>query len=192
MAVRNCLECRQRQRDRSCKSSLTSSKSQDSLHSASTTGKVPHTQIQCTYHFESDTETCTCAQNAPHLIFCLQYLAGSRQTPAGCGHQSSSSCGFQRCGKRVFVYVFYVHGACVWVVQRKNIFYFVCGLFSLNTCVCVSLFCHRMTVSRLSFWRWQSSTLSQFSWYLSTGTFWNPRERLAGPPAYQGEASATR
>uniref|UniRef100_A0AAQ4PAI8 Neurobeachin a n=1 Tax=Gasterosteus aculeatus aculeatus TaxID=481459 RepID=A0AAQ4PAI8_GASAC len=39
VAVRNCLECRQRQRDRSCKSSLTSSKSQDSLHSASTTGK---------------------------------------------------------------------------------------------------------------------------------------------------------
>uniref|UniRef100_A0A669AX62 Neurobeachin n=1 Tax=Oreochromis niloticus TaxID=8128 RepID=A0A669AX62_ORENI len=36
VAVRNCLECRQRQRDRSCKSSLTSSKSQDSLHSAST------------------------------------------------------------------------------------------------------------------------------------------------------------
>uniref|UniRef100_A0A8C9ZXE1 Neurobeachin n=1 Tax=Sander lucioperca TaxID=283035 RepID=A0A8C9ZXE1_SANLU len=43
VAVRNCLECRQRQRDRSCKSSLTSSKSQDSLHSASTTSKVPHT-----------------------------------------------------------------------------------------------------------------------------------------------------
>uniref|UniRef100_A0A665VYM3 Neurobeachin n=1 Tax=Echeneis naucrates TaxID=173247 RepID=A0A665VYM3_ECHNA len=41
VAVRNCLECRQRQRDRSCKSSLTSSKSQDSLHSASTTSKVP-------------------------------------------------------------------------------------------------------------------------------------------------------
>uniref|UniRef100_A0A8D3DT80 Neurobeachin n=1 Tax=Scophthalmus maximus TaxID=52904 RepID=A0A8D3DT80_SCOMX len=39
VAVRNCLECRQRQRDRSCKSSLTSSKSQDSLHSASTTSK---------------------------------------------------------------------------------------------------------------------------------------------------------
>uniref|UniRef100_A0A8C5GPR5 Neurobeachin n=1 Tax=Gouania willdenowi TaxID=441366 RepID=A0A8C5GPR5_GOUWI len=37
VAVRNCLECRQRQRDRSSlKSSLTSSKSQDSLHSAST------------------------------------------------------------------------------------------------------------------------------------------------------------
>uniref|UniRef100_A0A665VYE5 Neurobeachin n=1 Tax=Echeneis naucrates TaxID=173247 RepID=A0A665VYE5_ECHNA len=43
VAVRNCLECRQRQRDRSCKSSLTSSKSQDSLHSASTTSKVPAT-----------------------------------------------------------------------------------------------------------------------------------------------------
>uniref|UniRef100_A0AAX7V2G1 Neurobeachin n=1 Tax=Astatotilapia calliptera TaxID=8154 RepID=A0AAX7V2G1_ASTCA len=40
VAVRNCLECRQRQRDRSCKSSLTSSKSQDSLHSASTASKV--------------------------------------------------------------------------------------------------------------------------------------------------------
>ncbi|KAK7925974.1 hypothetical protein WMY93_008284 [Mugilogobius chulae] len=39
VAVRNCLECRQRQRDRTCKSSLTSSKSQDSLHSASTTTK---------------------------------------------------------------------------------------------------------------------------------------------------------
>lgn len=57
--------------------------------------------------------------------------------------------------------------------------------------MCV-LICCRMTVSRLSFWRWQSSTLSQFSWYLSTGIFWNPSERLAGPPAYQGEASATR
>ncbi|XP_051902133.1 neurobeachin a isoform X10 [Hippocampus zosterae] len=34
MAVRNCLECRQRQRDRNCKSSLTSSKSHDSLHAA--------------------------------------------------------------------------------------------------------------------------------------------------------------
>uniref|UniRef100_A0A3P8W186 Neurobeachin n=1 Tax=Cynoglossus semilaevis TaxID=244447 RepID=A0A3P8W186_CYNSE len=40
VAVRNCLECRQRQRDRSCKSSLASSKSQDSLHTASTTSKV--------------------------------------------------------------------------------------------------------------------------------------------------------
>ncbi|KAI4813914.1 hypothetical protein KUCAC02_003135 [Chaenocephalus aceratus] len=39
VAVRNCLECRQRQRDRSCKSSLTSSKSQDSLHSASINSK---------------------------------------------------------------------------------------------------------------------------------------------------------
>uniref|UniRef100_A0A8C7YN35 Neurobeachin a n=1 Tax=Oryzias sinensis TaxID=183150 RepID=A0A8C7YN35_9TELE len=44
VAVRNCLECRQRQRDRSCKSSLTSSKSQDSLlHGASTASKVAHT-----------------------------------------------------------------------------------------------------------------------------------------------------
>lgn len=42
VAVRNCLECRQRQRDRGCKSSLTSSKSQDSLYSASTTSKVTH------------------------------------------------------------------------------------------------------------------------------------------------------
>uniref|UniRef100_A0AAQ4QBY4 Neurobeachin n=1 Tax=Gasterosteus aculeatus aculeatus TaxID=481459 RepID=A0AAQ4QBY4_GASAC len=46
VAVRNCLECRQRQRDRSCKSSLTSSKSQDSLHSASTTGKDPDRLLQ--------------------------------------------------------------------------------------------------------------------------------------------------
>ncbi|XP_077449030.1 neurobeachin a isoform X5 [Stigmatopora argus] len=34
VAVRNCLECRQRQRDRNCKSSLTASKSQDTLHAA--------------------------------------------------------------------------------------------------------------------------------------------------------------
>uniref|UniRef100_A0A8D3BWZ1 Neurobeachin n=1 Tax=Scophthalmus maximus TaxID=52904 RepID=A0A8D3BWZ1_SCOMX len=46
VAVRNCLECRQRQRDRSCKSSLTSSKSQDSLHSASTTSKDPDRLLQ--------------------------------------------------------------------------------------------------------------------------------------------------
>uniref|UniRef100_A0A8D3CXW6 Neurobeachin n=1 Tax=Scophthalmus maximus TaxID=52904 RepID=A0A8D3CXW6_SCOMX len=46
VAVRNCLECRQRQRDRSCKSSLTSSKSQDSLHSASTTSKDDSKQAQ--------------------------------------------------------------------------------------------------------------------------------------------------
>ncbi|XP_054611914.1 neurobeachin a isoform X3 [Dunckerocampus dactyliophorus] len=39
VAVRNCLECRQRQRDRNCKSSLSGSKSQDSLHSASTASK---------------------------------------------------------------------------------------------------------------------------------------------------------
>uniref|UniRef100_A0AAV2J918 Neurobeachin n=1 Tax=Knipowitschia caucasica TaxID=637954 RepID=A0AAV2J918_KNICA len=39
VAVRNCLECRQRQRDRGCKTSLTSSKSQDSLHSAPPTTK---------------------------------------------------------------------------------------------------------------------------------------------------------
>ncbi|KAL3970987.1 slit 1 [Sarotherodon galilaeus] len=46
VAVRNCLECRQRQRDRSCKSSLTSSKSQDSLHSASTASKDPDRLLQ--------------------------------------------------------------------------------------------------------------------------------------------------
>uniref|UniRef100_A0A674MNB7 Neurobeachin a n=1 Tax=Takifugu rubripes TaxID=31033 RepID=A0A674MNB7_TAKRU len=46
VAVRNCLECRQRQRDRSCKSSLTSSKSQDSLYSASTTSKDPDRLLQ--------------------------------------------------------------------------------------------------------------------------------------------------
>uniref|UniRef100_A0A3Q3G9W4 Neurobeachin n=1 Tax=Labrus bergylta TaxID=56723 RepID=A0A3Q3G9W4_9LABR len=46
VAVRNCLECRQRQRDRSCKSSLTSSKSQDSLHSASTNSKDPDRLLQ--------------------------------------------------------------------------------------------------------------------------------------------------
>ncbi|XP_077360672.1 neurobeachin a isoform X4 [Festucalex cinctus] len=39
VAVRNCLECRQRQRDRNCKSSLTSSKSQDSLHATTATSK---------------------------------------------------------------------------------------------------------------------------------------------------------
>ncbi|CAL8307384.1 unnamed protein product, partial [Gadus morhua 'NCC'] len=39
VAVRNCLECRQRQRERGCKSSLSSSRSQDSLHSAPTTNK---------------------------------------------------------------------------------------------------------------------------------------------------------
>uniref|UniRef100_A0A8C5GLT0 Neurobeachin n=1 Tax=Gouania willdenowi TaxID=441366 RepID=A0A8C5GLT0_GOUWI len=47
VAVRNCLECRQRQRDRSSlKSSLTSSKSQDSLHSASTASKDPDRLLQ--------------------------------------------------------------------------------------------------------------------------------------------------
>uniref|UniRef100_H3CX27 Neurobeachin n=1 Tax=Tetraodon nigroviridis TaxID=99883 RepID=H3CX27_TETNG len=45
VAVRNCLECRQRQRDRG-KSSLTSSKSQDSLYSASTTSKVTHVRTK--------------------------------------------------------------------------------------------------------------------------------------------------
>ncbi|XP_077403426.1 neurobeachin a isoform X3 [Vanacampus margaritifer] len=39
VAVRNCLECRQRQRDRNCKTSLTSSKSQDSLHAAAAASK---------------------------------------------------------------------------------------------------------------------------------------------------------
>lgn len=114
--------------------------------------------------------------DAPHLTFCLPYLAGSRQTPAGCRHQSASSCGFQRCGKHV----------CEWTVKKKNLFK---SCFWSIKCV---LFCCRMTVSRLSSWRWQLSTLSPFSWYLSTGIFLNPSERLAGPPAYQEEASGTR
>uniref|UniRef100_A0A8C5GR28 Neurobeachin n=1 Tax=Gouania willdenowi TaxID=441366 RepID=A0A8C5GR28_GOUWI len=62
VAVRNCLECRQRQRDRSSlKSSLTSSKSQDSLHSASTASKV-HTRIKHTscYCSKSDRERSKC------------------------------------------------------------------------------------------------------------------------------------
>uniref|UniRef100_A0A8C2FN81 Neurobeachin b n=1 Tax=Cyprinus carpio TaxID=7962 RepID=A0A8C2FN81_CYPCA len=41
VAVRNCLECRQRQRDRSLKSTLSSSKSQEGLQSVSTASKVP-------------------------------------------------------------------------------------------------------------------------------------------------------
>uniref|UniRef100_A0A8C7JS17 Neurobeachin n=1 Tax=Oncorhynchus kisutch TaxID=8019 RepID=A0A8C7JS17_ONCKI len=40
VAVRNCLECRQRQRDRGCFSNLPSSKSQDSLQSAAAASKV--------------------------------------------------------------------------------------------------------------------------------------------------------
>lgn len=105
VAVRNCLECRQRQRDRSCKSSLTSSKSQDSLlHSASTASKVAHTyksrahpatlKMRHKHAFMYDTL---------HLGFYILHSAGSRQTPAGCRHQSSASCGFQRCGKRVLL-----------------------------------------------------------------------------------------
>ncbi|XP_019725061.1 neurobeachin a isoform X2 [Hippocampus comes] len=47
MAVRNCLECRQRQRDRNCKSSLTSSKSHDSLHAtAAAASKDPDRLLQ--------------------------------------------------------------------------------------------------------------------------------------------------
>ncbi|XP_077360682.1 neurobeachin a isoform X13 [Festucalex cinctus] len=46
VAVRNCLECRQRQRDRNCKSSLTSSKSQDSLHATTATSKDPDRLLQ--------------------------------------------------------------------------------------------------------------------------------------------------
>ncbi|XP_057676679.1 neurobeachin a isoform X3 [Corythoichthys intestinalis] len=46
VAVRNCLECRQRQRDRNCKSSLTSSKSQDSLHASTTASKDPDRLLQ--------------------------------------------------------------------------------------------------------------------------------------------------
>ena len=112
VAVRNCLECRQRQRDRSCKSSLTSSKSQDSLHSASNTSKVPHThththtnQIHILHtHLESDTETRIYVRHT-----CFPYLAGSRQTPAGCRHQSSPSCSIQRRGKCVCVCIFIVY-----------------------------------------------------------------------------------
>uniref|UniRef100_A0A8C1SR13 Neurobeachin b n=1 Tax=Cyprinus carpio TaxID=7962 RepID=A0A8C1SR13_CYPCA len=40
VAVRNCLECRQRQRDRSLKSTLSSSKSQEGLQSVSTASKT--------------------------------------------------------------------------------------------------------------------------------------------------------
>lgn len=114
VAVRNCLECRQRQRDRSCKSSLTSSKSQDSLHSASTTSKVPHTHTHIHQMHILHTTLKIWYGNmhmydAPHLTFCLPYLAGSRQTPAGCRHQSSSSCGFQRCCKYLFVCIFSVY-----------------------------------------------------------------------------------
>ncbi|XP_051902135.1 neurobeachin a isoform X12 [Hippocampus zosterae] len=46
MAVRNCLECRQRQRDRNCKSSLTSSKSHDSLHAAAASKQDPDRLLQ--------------------------------------------------------------------------------------------------------------------------------------------------
>ncbi|CAL8363262.1 unnamed protein product [Lota lota] len=46
VAVRNCLECRQRQRERGCKSTLSSSRSQDSLHSAPTVNKDPDRLLQ--------------------------------------------------------------------------------------------------------------------------------------------------
>ncbi|XP_061607927.1 neurobeachin a isoform X4 [Phyllopteryx taeniolatus] len=46
VAVRNCLECRQRQRDRNCKSSLTSSKSQDTLHASAAASKDPDRLLQ--------------------------------------------------------------------------------------------------------------------------------------------------
>ncbi|XP_068069873.1 neurobeachin isoform X7 [Danio rerio] len=46
VAVRNCLECRQRQRDRSLKSSLSCSKSQEGLQSVSTASKDPDRLLQ--------------------------------------------------------------------------------------------------------------------------------------------------
>ncbi|XP_061659146.1 neurobeachin a isoform X2 [Syngnathoides biaculeatus] len=46
VAVRNCLECRQRQRDRNCKSSLPSSKSQDTLHASAAPSKDPDRLLQ--------------------------------------------------------------------------------------------------------------------------------------------------
>lgn len=122
--------------------------------------------------------------DSPGLTFCLLYLAGSRQTPAGCGHQSSTSCGFQRCGKLVFAYLYCV--LCVCGLRTKRVF-----LLHQYVHVCFLFFC-RMTASRLSFWRWQSSILSQSSWCRSIGTFWSPSGRSAGPPAYQGEAFGMR
>lgn len=87
--------------------------------------------------------------------FCLPRLAGSRQTATGCRYQSAKSCCFQRCGKCVFVFIF---TACV-------------GKKIKIKCLLNGVLGYRMTVNRPSFWLWQSSTSSQFSWYPSTGIF---------------------
>lgn len=50
-----------------------------------------------------------------HQYFCLPHLAGSRQTSAGCRHQSAKSCCFQRCGECVWLYFYLQY---IW----KNIF----------------------------------------------------------------------
>lgn len=159
------------------------------LNQQQVTGQPP----QCLHHQQGTTHTHARIESTSrwqlwhrnmHMYdtahFCFPYIAGSRQAPAGCRHQSSSSRGFQRCGKRVCVFLVYT--VCKWEQVQREFF---------SELICV-LFCCRMTVSRLSFWRWQSSTLSQSSWFLSTVTFWSPSGRLAGPPAYQGEASAMR
>ena len=83
-----------------------------------------HTHTQTQTRINIPYTTLMHMYNAPHLTFCLPYLAGSRQTPAGCRHQSSSSCGFQRCGKHVFV--------CGYKYKKKTSVY----LFLLNKSVC--------------------------------------------------------
>lgn len=89
--------------------------------------------------------------------FCLPYLAGSRQTSAGCRHQPAKSCCFQRCGKCVCVFVF------LFTVCMKKYFQIMSFLNALLG--------NRMTVNRPSFWLWQLSTSSRFSWYPSIGIF---------------------
>lgn len=157
VAVRNCLECRQRQRDRGCKSSLTSSKSQDSLYSTSTTSKVTqaHTKKSQNLFIPHKTLDIETRKRVALQYFCLPRLAGSRQTATGCRYQSAKSCCFQRCGKCVFVFIF---TACVKkYIKIKCLLNVVLG--------------YRMTVNRPSFWLWQLSTSSQFSWYPSIGIF---------------------
>ncbi|KAM6961393.1 neurobeachin-like isoform 7-T7 [Aplochiton taeniatus] len=46
VSVRNCLECRQRQRDRGCKSSMPNSKSQENMHCAVPVSKDPDRLLQ--------------------------------------------------------------------------------------------------------------------------------------------------
>uniref|UniRef100_A0AAZ3QDT9 Neurobeachin n=1 Tax=Oncorhynchus tshawytscha TaxID=74940 RepID=A0AAZ3QDT9_ONCTS len=62
VAVRNCLECRQRQRDRGCfsKSNLPSSKSQDSLQSAAAASKVIHHHTPTHPHTPTQYVLCKC------------------------------------------------------------------------------------------------------------------------------------